>query len=100
MNPTSASRHAELERRIARLAAELRERSGVSQAALGEELGHDQSSVSKIEHGLRRITVAELLRWAAALGTSFTELSGELQTIWADLVQTESIWERGSRENQ
>lgn len=89
-----STRDEELERRIARLAAQLRERRGISQAALAEELGHDQSFVSKIEHGQRRITVAELLRWAEALGTSFTELSRELRAVWSELVKTESIWER------
>jgi transcriptional regulator with XRE-family HTH domain len=89
-----------LERRIAQLAAQLRERRGVSQAALAEELGHDQSFVSKIERGQRRMTVAELLRWAEALGTSFTELSRELYAVWCELVKTESIWERERREDQ
>lgn len=99
--PTPQTRDdAELERRIAHLAAQLRERRGVSQAALAEELGHDQSFVSKVEHGERRMTVAELLRWAEALGISFTELSRELHAVWSELVKTESIWERERRESQ
>jgi transcriptional regulator with XRE-family HTH domain len=101
MNPLpSPTSETELERRIAELAAQLRERRGVSQAALAEELGHDQSFVSKIEHGQRRMTVAELLRWTAALGTSFTELSRELRGVWFELVKTESIWEREKRSSR
>jgi hypothetical protein len=46
------------------------------------------------------MTVAELLRWAEALGTSFTELSRELSAVWSELVRTESIWERERREDQ
>jgi transcriptional regulator with XRE-family HTH domain len=87
----------ELERSLAELAARLRERRSVSQAALAEELGHDQSFVSKIEHGQRRITVAELLQWAAALGTPFSELTRELRTVWSEVVETESIWKRERR---
>jgi transcriptional regulator with XRE-family HTH domain len=86
-----------LDRRIAALAAQLRKRRGISQAALAEELGHDQSFISKIERGQRRMTLAELLHWAEALGISFTELSRELRSLWADLVKTESIWEREKR---
>lgn len=95
--PPSTRDRDELERRIAELAASLRDRRGISQTALAEELGHDQSFVSKVEHGQRRITVAELLRWAEALGTPFSELSRELQIVWSDLVKTESIWERERR---
>lgn len=84
----------ELERRIAELLARLRERRGVSQAALAEELGHQQSFVSKVEHGQRRVTAADLLRWAAALGVPFRELSRELEAIWSEIVDTQSIWER------
>jgi transcriptional regulator with XRE-family HTH domain len=101
MNPPRPSTgDAELERRIAQLAAQLRERRGISQTALAEELGHDQSFVSKIEHGQRRMTVAELLRWSEALGTSFTELSRELRRVWSELVKTESIWQRERREDE
>ena len=90
----------DVERRIAELAAQLRQRRGLSQAALAEELGHDQSFVSKIERAQRRMTVAELLRWAEALGTPFSELAGELQIVWSDLVETESIWERERRKDR
>ena len=87
----------DLERRLGVLAARLREGRGVSQATLAEELGHDQSFVSRIEHGERRITVVELLRWAAALGTSFSELTRELHVVWSEQVETESIWRRERR---
>jgi transcriptional regulator with XRE-family HTH domain len=96
----SSTHDDELERRIAHLAAQLRERRGMSQAALAAELGHDQSFVSRIEHGQRRMTVAELLRWAEALGTSFTELSRELRGVWSELVKTESIWQRERQEEE
>jgi transcriptional regulator with XRE-family HTH domain len=89
-----------LERRIADLAARLRMRHGISQAALAEELGHDQSYVSRIEHGRRRMTLAEFLRWAEALGSSFAEVSHDLQALWTEFVETESIWERERRDTR
>jgi len=95
MNENAASsRNPELERCIARLLTELRESKGVSQAALAIELGHDQSFVSRLENGQRRVTAAELLEWAAALDISFSDLAHELAAIWKEHVETPSIWKR------
>lgn len=96
--PKSTSEQ-ELSVRVGRLAARLREGRGVSQAALAGELRHDQSFVSRIEHGDRRMSVTELLRWADALGVSFSELSRELRAVWVESVKTESIWQRERRES-
>jgi transcriptional regulator with XRE-family HTH domain len=84
----------ELERQVGRLLASLREEQGVSQAALALDLGHDQSYVSRLERGERRLTVAELVRCAAALGVSYARLAADLERIYGDLVETRSIWER------
>jgi transcriptional regulator with XRE-family HTH domain len=84
----------ELERQVGRLLASLREEQGVSQAALALDLGHDQSYVSRLERGERRLTVAELMRCAAALGVSYARLAADLERIYGDLVETRSIWER------
>ena len=83
----------EFEQRLGRLAASLRERLGVSQATLAEELGRDQSFVSKIEHAQRRMTVGDLLRWTAALGLPFHLVTEELEALWSEHIETESIWE-------
>jgi transcriptional regulator with XRE-family HTH domain len=85
----------ELEAAIAAYLASLRRARGVSQDTLGAELAHDQSFVSKIEHGRRRVTLSEALRWAAALGLTFDELSAGLSELWWQHVETSSIWERG-----
>jgi transcriptional regulator with XRE-family HTH domain len=87
----------ELERRIGRMLASLREESGVSQGALALELSHDQSYVSRLERGDRRLTVAELLRCVAALGVPYTRLAAELERVYLDLAETRSIWERERR---
>lgn len=45
-----------------------RELAGVTQAALAEAMGEDQTFVSKCETGVRRLDVVELRRWTEALG--------------------------------
>ena len=79
---------------IADYLAALRIARDVPQAVLGAELGRDQSYVSKIEHCQRRVTVAEALRWADALGLSFDEFASGLRPLWEKHVETRSIWER------
>lgn len=54
--------------------ARLREERGVSQAELGELLGIDQSSVSKLESGERGLTAAELATIAEFFETSVEDL--------------------------
>jgi transcriptional regulator with XRE-family HTH domain len=84
----------ELDAAVAACLSSLRRARGVSQEVLGEELGHDQSFVSKVEHGHRRVTVSEGLRWAAALGMSLDELLAALVPLWSEHLETSSIWER------
>ncbi len=54
--------------------AYLRERQGWSQRALAKWVGIDQSAVSRIEAGRRRLSAAELQRFADALHVSADEL--------------------------
>jgi transcriptional regulator with XRE-family HTH domain len=49
------------------------------QADLAVRLGRGQSTVSKIERGVRRLDVIELRAWLAALDVSFLEFMGELE---------------------
>lgn len=46
----------------------LREGSGVTQAALAERIGNTQTFVSKVERGERRLDVVEFTEWCEALG--------------------------------
>jgi transcriptional regulator with XRE-family HTH domain len=48
----------------------LREESQVTQTELGRLLKEDQTFVSKVERGVRRLDVVELRRWTRALGIS------------------------------
>ena len=54
--------------------ARLREAQGWSQRALARWVGLDQSAVSRIEAGHRRLTADELQRFAEALSVSADDL--------------------------
>jgi len=51
------------------LLRELREQAGVTQVALGEQLGNTQTFVSKLERGERRVDVVEFVEICEALDT-------------------------------
>jgi len=51
-----------------------RERAGITQEELAARAGMDRTAVGKIERGERAVTVAALLRLAAALGTTGSSL--------------------------
>ena len=58
-----------------RIAARRKER-GLTQAKIGELLGFTQPHIQAFESGRRRISVTELPKLAAILGTSVEELLG------------------------
>lgn len=72
-------------RELGLLLQHVRQTSGLSQAALAEDLGIDQTTVSKVEGGHRRLTIAELFSWAEALGHSPEELSMDVATLWRNV---------------
>jgi transcriptional regulator with XRE-family HTH domain len=53
---------------------EVREASGVTQVELAKHLGRDQSSISLLERGQRRVDVIEFIRIAEALNIDPVEL--------------------------
>lgn len=55
----------------------LREQRRITQAAFGEALHLDQSTVSRIEDGSRSLTARELASTSSALGVTIAELLGE-----------------------
>jgi transcriptional regulator with XRE-family HTH domain len=81
---------------IARMLRELRRRHGLSQAQVAAALGRDQSLVSRLESGARRVTVDDFLLVAAAAGASFKEVTEELARAWEFVPHPESIWARES----
>lgn len=79
------------EKAIAKWMLKLRESRGISQEALGSQLGKGQPYVAKIERGSQRVTLVDLLNWCAALGVPFTEL-GEGMQVLHEMVYNESLW--------
>jgi transcriptional regulator with XRE-family HTH domain len=71
-----------LERDLGAWLAGLREARGLSQEALAVQLGHEQSHVSKVEGGRRRVTVREIFTWTRVLGIEWDEVSEGLGAIW------------------
>ena len=52
------------------LLIDLRTAAGLTQVALAERLEWEQTHVSRVERGVRRLDVLELRRWVRALGVS------------------------------
>ena len=77
---------------LGRLIAEWRRRSGMSQAALAEALGTQQASISKLESGSKRITVAELSQVLCACGLTLSAVSDDLDGLLAH--EPQPLWER------
>lgn len=62
--------------------AKLRTSSGISQEALAQQLGHDQSFVSRAESGQRVLSLFELFQWIEALGSEFEGVLIRAVRIW------------------
>lgn len=77
---------------LGRLVAEWRRRSGMSQAALAEALGSQQASISKLENGSKRITVAELSQILCACGLTFGAVSDDLDGLLVH--EPQPLWGR------
>lgn len=57
----------------------IREAQGVTQAQLSERLGRNQSYISNIERGQRRLDVMEFMHISEALGRRANELFSEIE---------------------
>jgi transcriptional regulator with XRE-family HTH domain len=67
---------------VARL-RDTRKRLRLSQAALGERIGKEQSFVSKVETCERRLDVIEAAKWCAALGIRIEDvLPADIRRLW------------------
>ncbi|WP_421118604.1 helix-turn-helix domain-containing protein [Aquihabitans daechungensis] len=70
-----------------------RERSGLSQDALAQQFGVDQSLISRVERGQRRVSVEEFLLWADLVGADPVALFGTVAQRWEQTRRrTGSIW--------
>ena len=67
---------------VARLRA-ARKEQGKSQKAFAEQIGKEQSFVSKVETCERRLDVIEAARWCAALGIRLDDaLPAKIRKLW------------------
>lgn len=64
------------------LLREVRESQKISQSALAQKLGQQQTFVSKCETGIRRIDVVELSDWLIGIGIEYTDFVLKLQERW------------------
>lgn len=62
-----------------------RQAQRLRQADLALRLGRGQSTVSKIERGVRRLDVIELRTWLAALNIDFLDFMRDLNTQLVDV---------------
>lgn len=69
-----------------------RRSAGMSQADLAELLGNQQTSISKLENGSKRITVAELSQILCACGLTFGVVSNDLDSLF--IHESQPLWER------
>lgn len=65
---------------LARLLKEARQRSGLTQRDVADQLRVPQSFVSKYESGERRLDLLELRRICAVLNTALLELVGKVES--------------------
>ena len=68
----------ELTKRFGNLVRRLRQEGGYSQEDFSFKVGLHQTYVSSIERGQRNVTIQTADRIARALGTTLTDLFGEL----------------------
>ena len=64
---------------LLKLLADTREAAQVTQVELAKRLKMDQSSVSKMERGVRRLDLVELALLCKALGVSMSEFVAEYE---------------------
>lgn len=75
----TAALHDEAYRGFVEKLAAARVASGLSQAAVAEKLGWNQSIVAKIETAQRRIDLIEFIRFASVIGQDATRVVRQLQ---------------------
>lgn len=79
-------------RSLGRLVSSWRKRVGMSQAALADAMGTQQATISKLENGSNRITVAMLAQILCACGLSFSAVEADLDDLLPH--EPQPLWER------
>lgn len=84
----------ELEIELACSLQKLREEKGISQEALGVQMGKGQSDIAKLESGNKRVTVMDLLLWMTALDISYDRLEEIIMPLFSKLNNRKSLWDK------
>lgn len=74
------------------LIAKWRRAAGLTQAALADTLGTQQTTVSKLEAGFYRLTVVQMLSILDACGISLPDVAEDIQRVAS--AGDVPIWER------
>ena len=78
------SRFLDLKLGLASAVRELRERKGLTQAALADRLGSSQSRVAKMEAADRSVSVDLMMRSLLTIGATTTEIAGWIKRADTD----------------
>lgn len=81
-----------VKRNIGVLITGWRKSASLSQAALAEAIGANQATVSKLEKGVNRLTVEQLLAILDACGLSLAEVADDVSNTVGR--EGKPIWER------
>lgn len=74
------------------LLAKWRKAAGLSQANMAVALGTQQATISKLESGAYKLSVAQLLSFLSACGLSVSDVAGEIDA--ATRTEDRPLWER------
>lgn len=83
------------QRALGQFLAELRDQAGLTQEALGQQIGKGQPHVSKIERGSLGIQLDTLLAWLHALNLRLRDVADDIEALPGAHEATTSIWDRG-----
>lgn len=86
--------HSEQATLFLQMLRDVRLATGMTQSKLARKLQIEQTVVSKIETGLRRLDVVELHAWLRALGVPLTEFVSELDTGLAAIAVRNEVGRR------
>lgn len=67
---------------LAKVLSDARRKSGVLQSEVAEKMGRDQTVISNIERGQRRIDLVEFYQFSLAIGSDPADLFRSIITEW------------------
>jgi transcriptional regulator with XRE-family HTH domain len=90
---------------LGRELARLRHACGLTQARLADQLGVAVQTISRIEAGRVRVSLARARQWAAAVGVPLAEIlaaaeGGEVEDQDLDVLRLMTLWKTLSPANQ